>query len=296
MTKMRKIQLFLVCASLSFSSGADRWRLVRNTEFLSGNREFRLTVEPDEDWQLKPGHCHATLYRGKEKLWSRYLVNDANPVRVYVSDSGRYIVTMDDWGRLGDIPIVVYGRSGSLVRVHSLSSLGIKREDQARMTGSRSGYHWNEHSINFFCHDSRVFYIRLKINKTILIDLRSGYAHGEDESNTYGIDRIGREEWGRIAKESRTKARKMALLFLKSEDKDERITGAVICGQEKIEESVPLLRKLLDDEAFEKRQYTEKIVQVFSVRKAAVEALKSMGMDVESVTTTKEIPVPLPNR
>ncbi|NBK26496.1 MAG: HEAT repeat domain-containing protein [Spirochaetia bacterium] len=203
---------------------------------------------------------------------------------------------MDDWGSLGDIPIVIYGRNGWLIRVHSLTSLGVGAVgDLGRMKTSRSGFYWNEHSIGFFCHDSTVFCVRLQINKMILIELSSGYAYGEDESNIYGLHKTDKNEWEEIVEEARAEVRRMALSFLESDDKDERVTGAIVCGQEKLEESVPLLRKLLDDDAVDERHYPGRSVQVFSVREAALEALKLMGEDVKPVKIVNETPALLPN-
>ena len=82
------------------------------------------------------------------EIWSRFLINNHSPVRVFVSDSGKYVVTMDEWHSVGELPVVVYGQRGELIRVHSTDSLGLK-DDVLQITITASSYWWNEDSVIF---------------------------------------------------------------------------------------------------------------------------------------------------
>ena len=91
-----RIDILLSVAILSFVAAplslADSWGPIEKTEFSSENRKHVLKISPHPDWPDKPGHCRATLYtvEGAERreVWSRFLVNNHAPVRVFVSDSG----------------------------------------------------------------------------------------------------------------------------------------------------------------------------------------------------------------
>ena len=121
-------------------------------EFRSENGQHLLKLEPRDDWPDKPGHCRATLYRldgnKRTEKWSRFLINNHAPVQVFVSNSGNYVLTMDEWHSVGELPVVIYGRRGELIRVHSTDSLGLGNDiEHIKMTDS--SFWWNEDSVSF---------------------------------------------------------------------------------------------------------------------------------------------------
>ena len=58
-------------------------------------------------------------------LWAQPLSNAVAPVEALVSDTGRYVVTFDNWHSLGYGPnvVVIYGAEGQLLRSFSLEDL-----------------------------------------------------------------------------------------------------------------------------------------------------------------------------
>ena len=108
---------------------ADTWSLPKVTEYESPTRKHALRVTPDAGYPDRMGRCLAELFKidGDQRnlVWTRYLVNNLAPVDAMVTDSGKYVVTLDEWGHLGTLPVVIYGWHGQLIEVHSLKSLGV---------------------------------------------------------------------------------------------------------------------------------------------------------------------------
>jgi len=97
--------------------------------------EYHLKSTPDEPLKYHPGYCKGVLFevRGGTKrveLWPLFLINNEAPVSVFVTNAGRYVVTMDEWGRVGKLPVVVYGFQGELVHVHNTVSLGVGEDSE----------------------------------------------------------------------------------------------------------------------------------------------------------------------
>ena len=261
---------------------ADSWGPIEQTEFYSENRKHMLRFEPHPDWPSKPGHCRAVLFKGGKELWSRYLINNHAPVRVFVADSGDYVLTMDEWHSVGELPVVIYGRRGELVRVHSTDSLGLK-DDIEHIKQTVSSYWWNEDSISFFGPDEETFLIRLHWGELILLQLRDGDLMDEE---WYGIAKgwlMPEKKWTKLHEFGRTQLQKHAIRLLASKDAQQRKTGAMICGQEKLTEAIPALRELLNDEASFSTNVPEEWTRLYFVRKAAKDALEAMGQEVKGV-------------
>jgi len=269
----------LMCGML-FQAHADSWGPIRKTEFFSQNRKHMLKIAPHPDWPSKPGNCRATLFREQKEVWSRHLINNHAPVQVFVADSGRYVITMDEWHRVGDLPVVVYGPRGELVRVHSLDSLGLKEDGEWIKTTVTSRW-WNEDSISFFGPDDAEFFVRLHWGKWIVIDLTNGDLFQREE--TFFRDDLRKkheQKSERLAQYRKQTLAKYAVRMLRSEEAEDRKTGASVCGQEKLTEAIPELRKLLADRATLSTNVPKQWTSVYFVRKAAKEALEAMGEKV----------------
>jgi hypothetical protein len=274
---------FLMCA-MPFLAHADTWRAAEKAEFFSENRKYMLKIEPHPDWANKPGHCRATLFRGKKEIWSRHLINNEAPVRVFVADSGQYVLTMDEWGNVGKLPVVIYGPIGELVRVHSTDSLGFKGDSVGHIKRSISSYWWNEDSVSFFAPGDEKFFIRLYWGKWIVLDLGSG-ALFEKEQTFFRDDlrRDHEQEWKKLVQYRQKTLAKHAIRLLGPEIAEDRKTGALVSGQEKLREAIPALRKLLDDKEYGSTYTGKDWTRVYYVRKAAKEALEAMGEKVQPV-------------
>lgn len=128
---------------------ADEWLPAEVKTYPSENGQFEFKVTPRAlrdilsyfrervEKRTSPGQdpngpteCSGRLVRlskagGREDIWTGALVNDVAPVHVIVSNDGQYVVTFDNWHRMGigDNVVVIYGNNGRLVRTLSLSDL-----------------------------------------------------------------------------------------------------------------------------------------------------------------------------
>lgn len=121
--------LNLVAALAALQAGtvlADSWLAPTEQDYYAANGEYFLHVVPGDGSSPARG----TLYRAfpardAQELWSRELANPSAPHKVLVADAGEYVVTFDDWGRVGygSSVVVIYGPGGELVRTFGLEDL-----------------------------------------------------------------------------------------------------------------------------------------------------------------------------
>ncbi len=85
--------------------------------FCSGDRSFAFRIEPGP-LDLS-GHASGTLYRYNtdrnlyEVEWRRNLPNRLSPKRAFVTNDGRFVITIDDeYGTAGPLAIVIYDEDG----------------------------------------------------------------------------------------------------------------------------------------------------------------------------------------
>jgi hypothetical protein len=76
-------------------------------------------------------------------VWECELSNDVAPVSALVSDSGKYVVTFDDWHRVGrgENVVVIYGPRGRRIGRHSLETL-LSPGQRRRLAMSVSSTWW----------------------------------------------------------------------------------------------------------------------------------------------------------
>lgn len=156
---------------------ADSWASAEEAEFHSPNRKHILRVTPDKNWPGRMGGCLGELYRieGNQRklVWKRFLVNNHAPVEAMVTDSGRYVVTLDEWGEVGKLPVVIYGWRGELITVHSLESLGA-RSHLGQIECSISSIWWRNDALLFFGPEETCLFIRPTWGNTLMISLERG--------------------------------------------------------------------------------------------------------------------------
>ncbi len=276
----------------SLPAVADEWELLGPREFPSANGTFVLKVSPHEGESYRPGFCKAELFKvtptGRHAVWMRYLINNNGPVRVFVADSGEYVVTMDEWHHVGDLPLVIYGRDGRLVRVHSVESLGLKK-DISHIKRTVSSYWWNEDSISFFGPSEEYFFVRLHWEKMLLVMLADGDLADDEWYRTTKGWFISQDKWKSLRRFGERTVRELVSKMLKSSDPEDLNTAAKAAGQLKFRESIPKLRGLLKDAHFyESRSGDDPWMKVYYIRKAALDALANMGETPQGVIT--EVP------
>lgn len=76
-------------------------------------------------------------------IWRRALINDVAPVDFYLSASGRYVVTLDNWHSMGfgDRAVVIYDTRGGPARHFDLRAL-LGRDYVATLPRSVSSMRW----------------------------------------------------------------------------------------------------------------------------------------------------------
>ncbi len=119
-----KLCVPLLLSLLASRASTDEWSLPERSETFSENRAYVLRVIPTfgSDEPYRRGTCRGILYAKKgEELtlrWERSLVNDKCPIGAFVSNSGKYVITVGEWEHFEKLPIVVYGVNGSLINVY----------------------------------------------------------------------------------------------------------------------------------------------------------------------------------
>ncbi len=163
--EMKSILIYFMALASTLSSIAETASLV-DTVFHSKDGTHRIEISPPPIWPSKPGHCNSTLLAHSNStdriVWTRHLINNYAPVRIFVSNSGTSVVTMDEWGGHEDsqaqFPLVIYGFRGALVRVYNYSELS----------------DWSRHAIVFFGPKDRVLFVRLDTGTLLIFDLGFG--------------------------------------------------------------------------------------------------------------------------
>src|SRR5262245_23412276 len=124
--RLRRGVVLLTVAAWCAVVTADSWPMPRPQVYTSahGTRIFRTRPPQHSVWS---GKSQGTLFTrtpgGSESVvWSRELVNI--PVQAFVTDDGKYVVTLDTWAKLGrEHSVVVYGDEGRIVADRGLEDL-----------------------------------------------------------------------------------------------------------------------------------------------------------------------------
>lgn len=207
----------------------------------SDSKQFFLKMTPGSMFQ--PGSCRAELCKMDghipKLVWSRPLVNDYAPLRMFTSDSGRYVVTIGEWNRRNVLLVVIYGEGGRLVSVLSRCALGLTKEEYIH-DPNRDGDGWNTGSVAFFAAEDELFCIRLDGGRLIIIELKTGELLG-GELSMASIDRSLYER--SIAAVERALC-SLCTRLLASKDLEERASGIAIAREHRIHDAIPLLRNI----------------------------------------------------
>lgn len=161
----------LLCA---VPASADSWTLPTQQIYLSADKRTRLIVTPrdlsgpldyfeDKVDGTKPagqrtGGNDKARGRLEQKdaagawvtLWAKPLVNDVSPVSALVANSGSYVVTFDNWHRMGhgDDAVVIYDASGTVVRALSLTDF-LPKDYVSALSHSVSSIGWGgQHALD----------------------------------------------------------------------------------------------------------------------------------------------------
>ena len=172
----------LLCIPLCMTSPpaarADSWLPPSPKIFASKWGEYgcKLMPLPGKELQFnKP--AMAELFRldkgGKpQRVRKLTLVNI--PHRAMVSDDGKFLVTIDTYGRLGyDHSLVIYGKDGLPVRDFDLEDL-LTEEEIKKVPTTVSSRWWSRGTRFRFADDQEHFILELPSNRTLRINLSTG--------------------------------------------------------------------------------------------------------------------------
>ena len=195
---------------------------------------------------------------------------------------------MDEWHSVGELPVVVYGKRGELIRVHSTDSLGL-RDDVLHVKTTTSSYWWNEDSMSFFGPDEETFFIRLHWGRLLLLRLDDGDLMNEEWYKMCKGWLMPEEKWRALHRYAGQQLRERAFQWLNSRNPEEQKIGATICGQEKFKKAISQLKELLKDKEYSRTLSIPKgWTRIYYVRKAAKEALRNLGEECGDVVIEEQ--------
>ena len=95
----------VVLLSVPGTAQADSWAAPQDREYRAENGQYQFKVQVGAFRESMP--CQGVLTRTGEgeprKIWEAKLVNRFSPVSALVHNSGRYVVTFDDWARVAGV-------------------------------------------------------------------------------------------------------------------------------------------------------------------------------------------------
>ncbi len=126
-----KSQLVLLVIILWIVTTGDKWSAPEKTTIYSENKKFQFIIIP-KGFSKGLGCSGADSCLGilfsvdlRKELWCKPLINEWSPVNAFVANSGKTVVTLDDWYTLGygENALVVYDSLGNVAKRYSLEAL-----------------------------------------------------------------------------------------------------------------------------------------------------------------------------
>jgi len=157
----RKLAIFtLFLIFIGFNTiFADRWGWPTEKDYFSENGKFVAHVTPPK--YLKKEKSLVEVFEIKDKqrvpLWQGILGNEVAPVEVYISNDGKYVVTCNEWHKVGygNLVVAFYSKDGR-IKSYSLEEILHLPKDIGPMELYRLIPHsttsrwWDKNSIKFF--------------------------------------------------------------------------------------------------------------------------------------------------
>ena len=210
-----------------------------------------LHVTPDQNQPARQGWCLAELYKAngadRTLVWKRYLINNVAPAKALVADSGKYVVTLGDWGQFDTVPLVVYGEQGEVSeapdfgyalfpyancrRLHSRSGRDSMRALRVLRGGRQDIIHpprWRS--------DVHALAGRWRTSPVAIGIVYATANHGMSPEDCDALEAF-----------SRKRAAELAMEYLQSPDARLREIGAIVAGELHLREAIPQLQQLLQD-------------------------------------------------
>lgn len=184
--------ILIVCVCIF----ADTWAPPEPQKYYSSNEKYCFEIIPSDGIGAIEDSCQGFLrILGKDEqyhqVWSTNLVNAISPVSALVSNDGDYVVTFDNWYRLGsgDDVVVIYGLNGKLIRKFGLEDI-LSEDEMEKIPRTVSSRWWGgEH---FLDEETNILILKVVSNNEmpyservqfnlIEIDLEAGELLKEDD-------------------------------------------------------------------------------------------------------------------
>ena len=165
---MKKVLFLLLLVEIFGTAYADSWSWPQEKDYYCENKRFVAHVTPPK-YPEKTGSLLEVFEVQKDQrtsLWRCKPGNKVAPVEVYISNNGRYVVTNNEWHRVGygDFVVAFYGKNGliknySMEEVLHLSGDNSKFELFRLIPHSASSRWWDEDAIKFFdTYNDKLYY------------------------------------------------------------------------------------------------------------------------------------------
>jgi hypothetical protein len=263
---------FLLFLTPMSTACADSWDLPEEEAYESDNGQYLFRVSPNfSSKSLRFGMCKGALLARKgqvlEPLWSRLLINNVAPLRVFVSNSGQYVVTISEWSRYDLLPVVIYEPIGRLVNVYGRIDQLAPPSEIIPYKKAEDWDNWLYHTLFFYSPNEDFFIIRASTGKTLVLKTRNGQLLTDRELEDFK---------GQLKKLIVLRSLKL----LSSDRQDQKESGTFVLTQYGDEESKAILRQALQDKTFKFVDTGKKRLREYSIRKAARETLEKMGESI----------------
>jgi hypothetical protein len=283
-------------------ASADDWIPPHHSDTSSENGSYVFHISPTfgGNRPLRPGTCKGTLDAkdGKEfkLIWDRPLINDVCPILAVVSNSGKYVITIGEWYGFRRLPIVVYGIEGRLINVYGeleqIIPYYIEGPDHGFATGnglssSIGGRDWLSNSLLFFDPSEDFFIVRMSNKETMVFETKSGRLT-EDTWKKFNSDSDKIEKYDALKKNLGRLIITKALQLVSSDQSEEQEKGLFVLNQCKDSDSIKVLEDALKDPTSKIIDNPQGKVRKYPIRKAASEALKSIGEIIPENVVTEE--------
>jgi len=154
------------------------------------------------------------------------------PVAAYITDDGSHVVLRDLWGAVGHGRVLIFlGPRGDVLSFYTLEQV-LTHDEITDYPLSESSLWWSERALFFFRPQQTQFAFVTQRGTIRAFDLATG-----------SMMKLTPD----LAQEVRGEAVLLARQHLSSRDPDERVTGATIVGVLGDKDSIPTLKRLLDD-------------------------------------------------
>lgn len=156
---------------------ADAWPGARPQTFVSANGAYAFRTQPPRlaNWSGTSQGTVVTIGAGGAEtvMWARELVNI--PVRAFITDDGKYVVTFDTWAKLGyEHSLVIYGERGAVIADHTLEALLSADEIANSVVHTATTRRWLQGATIAFEPGRNTIAIVFPWRKTLRVSLPSG--------------------------------------------------------------------------------------------------------------------------